>query len=109
MDPEERRFRLADMMLRHLHHQVGLRHSDLQRRFVLALSVAAAVGLSVLRAELPWWASGLVALPLLWAARELRTIRNLVSQEDAQAKFILRLAETPPGAKDSTAGEGNHR
>lgn len=90
-------------MLRHLHHQVWLRHSDLQCRFVLALGVAAAVGLSVLRAELPSWASAGLVPPLLWAFFEMRSIRELVGREDKEAlAFRVALGEVEaPEPKDS--------
>lgn len=107
MDPEEKRVRQAEMRLQQLHHQVGLKHSDLQRRFVFALTLAGAVFLSLLRAEVPLETALAAGPPAAWAWQERRRIRSLAEVADSNAQLIIREAEEPPKAQPSRDEEDN--
>lgn len=104
VDPAEVRLRQAEMRLAQLHHQVGLRHSDLQRRFVFALTLIAGVFLLLLRAEVPLRVGALAAaLPAMWAVVELRRINRLAEITDAGSNQIIGdldgLVQLPQGSR----------
>ena len=107
MDATELRARQADLALRQLHHQTGLRHSDLQRRFLFGLTVSAGVFVSLLRSEVPAWATLLGFLPLLWSVREARRMERLVVETARHAeRIILAMGAAIHGTPKSSIDRG---
>lgn len=83
--------RQTEVRLEQLRHQVGLKHSDLQRRFLLALTTAAGLFLYVLRSELPEWTALLACAALAWAWLERRGIQRL--SRDAHSAGEAHISE----------------
>lgn len=106
VDTTEFRLRIGEMLLEQLRHEVALRHSDFQRRFVYGLSIAGALLLYLLRAEVPGWTT-IVTVPVLaWAGLELRRINRLAREEASIARGIIHALRSPqPEAKGSPSQE----
>lgn len=108
MDPAELRVRQTEMRLEQLRHQVGLRHSDLQRRFILALTLTGGVFLSLVRAEVPAWGATAAVPPLAWAALEMLRIRQMgTNAQRAGEALIGELDEMATPAEGSGSEEAN--
>lgn len=95
MDGRGVRVQQADMMLREIHHQTALRHSDLQRQFIFGLTVAAGVFLSSLRAEVPATALALAVPALAWSYAQAASIRELSRRSKAEAFDVIRSLDEP--------------
>lgn len=101
MDRVELRLKMLQELLAQHRHEVALRHSDLQRRFVLALGAAGAILLAALRSEFPPWFGMLAFLPLAWAWRGARRIEAVVREDTDRARSLL------DGFRRSLVSEGS--
>lgn len=110
MNTTEFHTRVAEAVLAQHRHQVALRHSDLQRRFVFALGLGATVVVGSFRAEVPSMLVVLGVAPLAWAWVERRRIDGLAREDRAFAsKVIQELLERHSPPKPSTVREVNER
>lgn len=90
-----------------LRHQVGLKHSDLQRRFLLALTSAAGLFLYVLRSEVPEGTAALGFAALAWAWLERRGIQRLSRDAHAAGEAFITKLDDPTAPEGSRAGALN--
>lgn len=106
MDDRALRVHQVELYITELHHPSGLRHSELQRRFLFALTLAGGVFLSLLRAEVPLWAVVAALPPLASAARDVAAIRRLAQETHAEVLAAIGSLGHPE-PKPSGAGEAN--
>lgn len=107
MDERELQVRQVELYIAELHHQSGLRHSELQRRFLFALTLAAGVFLSLLRAEVPLWAVLAAVPPLMSAVRDVMAIRRLSKETHAEVVGAIGSLGRAPPPKGSRPEEAN--